>query len=26
MVLDPALLKAKLALIGGEQSEARQLP
>ena len=26
MVLDPGLLKAKLALIGGEQSEARQSP
>ncbi|WP_144139892.1 FHA domain-containing protein [Paraburkholderia sp. BCC1884] len=26
MVLDPNLLKAKLALIGGEQSEARQSP
>jgi len=26
MVLDPALLKAKLALIGGEQSETRQSP
>lgn len=26
MVLDPELLKAKLALIGGEQSEARQSP
>jgi pSer/pThr/pTyr-binding forkhead associated (FHA) protein len=26
MVLDPGLLKAKLALIGGDQSEARQSP
>jgi hypothetical protein len=26
MVLDPGLLKAKLALIGGEQSETRQSP
>ncbi|RDK02792.1 FHA domain-containing protein [Paraburkholderia lacunae] len=26
MVLDPGLLKAKLALIGGEESEARQSP
>lgn len=26
MVLDPSLLKAKLALIGGEQSETRQSP
>lgn len=26
MVLDPGLLRAKLALIGGEQSEARQSP